>query len=161
MIILLFFIFFKCLSIFEFSFARSVFRIMSQIPDFYIYVIILFVTSKSDPKFAVVVVSVYFVCESKLGFSIKQLINILIWFLIWNGFIAISLAFFFKFGIIFSTIWSMIWFTCDPPLVVQIPLTNENCWNWPYDFVTITLHLFDTMVSSKIKLSSSLAYIIT
>ena len=61
MIILLFFIFFRCLSILEFYFARRVFKIMSLIPDFYISVIILFVTSKTDPKFATVVVRVYFV----------------------------------------------------------------------------------------------------
>ena len=104
MIILLFFIFFKCLSIFEFSFALTVFKIISQIPDFSIYLIILSVISNVEPKLLTVVVNVYFVCESKLGFYIKQFIKTLIWFFIIKGFIVISLAFFFKFGIKKSTI---------------------------------------------------------
>ncbi len=70
-------------------------------------------------------------CESKAGFSTRQLMNTLMWFLTWNGLISEPLFFLFATTAMADVNWSTMYATCEPPLVVQMEFTKETCWNWP------------------------------
>ena len=86
------------------------------------------------------------VCESKAGFSTRQLTKTQRWFLIWNGLTGAALFFFLTCSTMPLTIcvcdqhrrpdlWvatrtcSATWLTWVPPLVVAMELTKDTCWN--------------------------------
>mmetsp|Transcript_3264 Transcript_3264/g.4730 ORF Transcript_3264/g.4730 Transcript_3264/m.4730 type:complete len:354 (-) Transcript_3264:1160-2221(-) len=87
-----------------------------------------------DPNLAALVVSVSFVCESKLGLSMRQLTKTPRWFRTCSALTPKgSLAFFAWRALSIlsspSTTCAATASTCFPPRFVQTPLTKLTCWN--------------------------------
>mmetsp|Transcript_89223 Transcript_89223/g.191411 ORF Transcript_89223/g.191411 Transcript_89223/m.191411 type:complete len:214 (-) Transcript_89223:46-687(-) len=110
---------------------------MSTIPVLSTFLIAPSETSHLEPNLPALRVMVSLVCESKVGFTIKQFTNTQMCERTWKGLIVIP-PLFFVFARLWmaSTNWSATWDTCVPPLEVLMQFTKETCWNCPSEIAT-------------------------
>mmetsp|Transcript_28276 Transcript_28276/g.81411 ORF Transcript_28276/g.81411 Transcript_28276/m.81411 type:complete len:211 (-) Transcript_28276:881-1513(-) len=110
---------------------------VSTIPVFSTFLMVESDTSHLEPNLPAFKVMVSFVCESKVGFTIKAFTKTKRWERTWKGLMSMPPRFFeFAFFWIASTNWSATCVTCVPPFTVLMELTNETCWNWPSEVAT-------------------------
>ncbi len=76
--------------------------------------------------------------ESNAGFSISALTKTNMWLRTWCPLICTPLFFLLASSATWFATWSTIAMTCCPPLIVQIELAKDTCWNCPSDSVTHT-----------------------
>mmetsp|Transcript_14287 Transcript_14287/g.45777 ORF Transcript_14287/g.45777 Transcript_14287/m.45777 type:complete len:294 (-) Transcript_14287:471-1352(-) len=104
-----------------------------------------------EPKADCFSVMFSLVCESKAGFSMRQLMKTRSCPLTWFGLSTFSspLCFFLRCSRTRSTTWSATWLTCVPPLLVAIELTKETCANPSSDAATATSHRSPTFSKTR------------
>mmetsp|Transcript_36678 Transcript_36678/g.57264 ORF Transcript_36678/g.57264 Transcript_36678/m.57264 type:complete len:203 (+) Transcript_36678:281-889(+) len=98
-----------------------------------------------EPKAFGRVVRVSLVWESNAGFSMRQLMYTLRWQVIRWGLISVPEFLRVSMGFSRFATWSAMYFTCWPPLMVQMPFTNEICCCCPSLMPTPTSHLSLTL----------------
>ena len=93
-----------------------------------------------EPNLGRGVLSVSLVCESKAGFSMRQLMKTQMCGRIMKGLTSTPLCFLATAAVTFSRIWSTMYLTCVPPRVVAIELTKLTAWKPMLDRRTQTSH---------------------
>ena len=128
------------------SFLELASRILSINSLFEQIFLIYFADSNGlEPNLLCDVIHLSLVCESNEGFSITQLMYREIYLLTTLSLISFLCCFFMKAIIPLHTCLA-IHSTWDPPLLVQIPFTNDTCSNVSLcDTEKITSHLSDTI----------------